>query len=379
MVKAFLSVAFVVISIFLCSVPFAMAQSSEDAQLLQQIDQLVESRMQSDGVPGFALTVIRSGRVFVHRGYGFADLSARIPVNNSTVFGLASCTKTFTALTLLTLVDQRLVELDAPLSTYISGLDRQYGRLTIRQLASMTAGVPKVVTPEVPWGPRQIQIMEKQGLNGPPGAQFEYSNFSYRLLGSVIESVTGGQRYERVVRERILAPAQMSSTGTTVQLAPGGFLAQPYTGGDNGAPLRTVQYKAPNISFSAGMLATTNDDFAKYALALLNRSFLSPAGYNTMWYQRPTLTTGAPSDWAFGYASNNPPVYGGQKVVAMNGGTPGVASTIILFPESGNAVLGLANIQKPQAHAIASAVARLVFGQQIQDQQQQEFSNYESE
>lgn len=379
MVVRAISVILAVILIGACSAPFAMAQPSDDPQLLQQIDQLVQSRLQRDGVPGIALTVIRNGRVLLHRGYGFADLSANVPVTNQTVFGLASCTKTFTALTLLTLVDQGAVDLDAQLCSYIPGLDRQYGRLTIRQLASMTAGVPKVVNPEVPWGPRQIQIMEQQKLHGAPGAQFEYSNFSYRLLGTVIENVTG-QRYEKVVRERVLAPTRMLSTGTTVQLTPGGLLAQPYSGGDNGAPLRVAEYKAPAISFSAGMLATTNDDFAKYAFALLNRAFLSPAGYNTMWYQRPPLTTGAPSEWAFGYASTNPSIYGGQKVVIMNGSTPGVASTIILFPESGHAVLGLSNIQKPQAHAIASAVARLVFGQPVQNEEPQEYStNYGAE
>lgn len=373
----FISSALVLLLVF--SAPAVIAQDAPAPvpSLLNQIDDLVQMRMQRDQVPGFALTVLKDGKMMVHRGYGFADVQAGIPVTNRTVFGLASCTKTFTALTLLMLVDQGLVKLDDPLGKYISGLDREYGSLTIRQLASMTGGVPKVVQPEVLWGPKQIEIMEQQGLHGRPGAQFEYSNFSYRLLGSVIENVTG-KRYEQTVRERILNPLQMDCTGTTVQLTPTGMVAQAYSGGSDGKPLRMVPYKNPQVSFSAGMLATTNDDFTKYAIGLLTQPMLSPEGFNTLWYFRPPLTTGQPSNWAFGWASTKPPAYGGQSMVAMNGGTPGVASTIILFPQSNAAVVSLANIQKPEAHAIAYAVAKLIFAQPNREREEEDQNLIES-
>ncbi len=338
----------------------ANLQEADLQRRLAQIDAMVQQRMPQQDLPAYCLTVIKYGRVVFHKAYGFADLQQHIPASNETVFGLASNTKTFTALALLSLVDQGLVNLDDPLAKYIDGLTPPYRGLTIRQLASMTAGVPKVVSQEVPWR-QQLDILDHTPLVSQPGSQFLYSNFSYRLLGSVIERATGRPYFE-VVRDTILAPLQMNSTATTVMLQPTGHVAQAY--GDNGGrgPLHAIEYKNPAISFAAGMLASTNDDLVNYVFGLLNRRILSEQGYRTLWYDRPPLTTGQPSNWAFGWGSAINTNFG-TRTVSMNGGTPGVASSIIILPEQNAAVIGLCNIQKPAAHDVAREAARLAFGQ----------------
>jgi CubicO group peptidase (beta-lactamase class C family) len=152
----------------------------------------------------------------------------------------------------------------------------------------------------------------------------------------------------------------MTSSGTTVEFATSGMLASPYGDNNGQSQVRSVEYKNPAVSFSAGMLASTVDDLIKYSQALLSRQLLSPAAYQTYWYQRPLLPNGNPSPWAFGWSSKDEPKYG-TRMISMNGGTPGVASTIILFPEKNSAVISLCNLRKPAVPAIARKVASLVF------------------
>lgn len=338
------------------------AQNEELNQKLATVDQMVIQRMQMLNMPGYCLAIIKNGKLVFQKPYGYADVSQTKPVTNQTVFGLASLTKTFTALTLLSLVDKGLVNLDDPLSKYVRDLSPQYQNLTIRQLASMTAGVPKVVPQEVEWR-NQIPILDKMPLQFEPGSQYLYSNFSYRLLGTVINNVTK-RDYLEVVRETILSPLQMNNTATTVIMNKYGIVATAYGDNNGKGPLRQIEYKNPEVSFSAGMLASTSDDLVRYVFGLMSRQIISPQAYQTLWYTRPPLSTGAPSPWAFGWSAGKKEKMGGQYVVAMNGGTPGVASSIIIFPESNSAVISLSNLRKPPVYQIAQKAAAIMFAPQ---------------
>lgn len=343
---------------------------------LARVDQMVAARMGEQNIPGYSLIVMKDGRIVFKKSYGFADLASQRSATSDTIFGLASLTKTFTALTLLTLVDRGLIELDSPVGKYMDGLSPPYQALTIRQLASMTGGVPRRLAREVPWK-RQLPSLDSTPLVSQPGSRFLYSNYSYRLLGTVIANVTG-RPYLEMVREIILGPLGMQSTATTVLLQETGRVAQGYGDNMGRGPLRAIEYKNPAVSFSAGMLASTTDDLSRYVEGLLSRKMLSEKGYQTLWYQRPPLSTGEPSAWAFGWHAGTNEKMGGQYVVAMNGGTQGVASTIIILPDSNSAVIALCNLRKPPVYAIARNVAHIVFGSGEPPDNPEEFENFGS-
>lgn len=346
------------------------ASQETDNALRQQIDNLVLARMAEQNIPGYSLSVVKNGKLILNNGYGFADVSQRTPATTRTVFGLASVTKTFTAFCLLSLVDKGMIGLDDTLDRYLKGLGDEYKKLTIRQLASMVAGVPPTIGQQRPWNQQFDQLVHTPLLS-QPGSTYKYSNYSYRLLGSVIEAVTG-KRYLEVVNETILIPFGMTTTGTDQTLRGTGLVAQVYGDNNGNGPLRAIPFRDPDVQFSAGMLSSSNDDMLKYALALMNRRVLSPAAYQTMWYERPPLTTGQASRWAFGWGSKISQLYGGARTVSMNGGVPGVASTMILLPEQNSCVVALCNLRKPPVYRIATDVAALVFGNKAARQQQVE-------
>lgn len=329
-------------------------------QRLARIDAMIQERMQSLNVPGYTLAVIKSGTVVFQKCYGYADLERQIPVTNDTVFGLASVTKAFTSHALLYLADKGLIGLDDTLDKYLEGLTRPYQKLTVRQLASMTAGVSDKVTPEVDWKD-QLDILVHTPLVSEPGSQYLYSNFSTRLVGSVLVKASG-KRYLELLNEIIFAPLQMNSTATTVLLQNTGRVAQGYTDNMGKGRLRPVEYKSPAVSFAAGMLASTSNDVVRYTLGLMSRRMLSEQAYKTLWYDRPPLSTGKPNNWAFGWAAGPNKNLGGQYQVVKNGGTPGVASIIIILPESNSAVVALCNLRKPPIYGIAKTAAIMAFG-----------------
>lgn len=334
--------------------------TAPEQAMVQRIEQYVRTQLNQQNVPAYHLTVIKNGKVILHHGYGTLNLNSNVPVTSQSVFGLASLTKTFTALTLLSLVDKGLIGLDDPLSKYLDELTPAYKPLTIRQLASMTAGVPKTVPEEIRW-PEQIKPLVHLPLVSQAGSQFLYSNFSYRLIGSVIEKVTG-RPFLEVVREKIFLPLNMSSTATTEMLQATGNLTQAYGDNNGKGPLRAIEYKDPHISFSAGMLASCGDDMLSYVRGMWSGKMLSQDGYKTLWSYRPPLSTGEPSNWAFGWSSVSSPNYGGKNLISMNGGTPGVASSIIMIPSENCAVISLSDLRKPPVYAIAKVVARMAFG-----------------
>jgi CubicO group peptidase (beta-lactamase class C family) len=202
-------------------------QGDRDLALrLARLDAMVQASLSQQNVPGYCLTVIKNGQVVFQKPYGQASLEKQTAVSPGTIFGLASITKTFTALTLLSLVDQGKVDLSAPLAQYVKGLPDEYKGLTIRQLASMSAGVPSNVPREIVWK-EQIKALKEMPLVSEPGTNYLYSNYSYRLLGTVIANVTG-KDYLQVVQETILAPLGMTSSGTAPALWGTGRVAAPY-------------------------------------------------------------------------------------------------------------------------------------------------------
>lgn len=348
------------LALYLCGSGIAVAKD-RDSETLQSlvagVDAYVAARVNEEKLPGYALAVIKDGKIILKKGYGFANVERAQRVTNKTIFGLASLTKAMTAICLLSLVEQGKIGLDDPLGKYIPDLPQRYGTLTLSQLATMTAGVPGDLEPEVAWD-EQLAALARKPLDFAPGSKSKYSNASYRLLGSVIERVTG-KTFMDVVHETILEPNGMSDTGTVVSLAPTGLVAQAYD--EKGE----VSYKRPETSFASGMLASNLDDMTRYAQALLARKMLSEASYHIMWYRPVALADGRMSNWHFGWQSKSASLFGGTRIVEWTGKNVGVAATLIILPAKDGAVIALCNMQKEAAFKIPHEVAEKVFGGRV--------------
>jgi CubicO group peptidase (beta-lactamase class C family) len=122
-------------------VPQSPTQSAPASPTTKLLDDRVKGIMERQRIPGMAVVVIKNGQVQELKGYGVADITTKQPVTPDTKFAIGSTTKPFTAMAIMMLVEEGKVNLDAPVSQYLTDLPAQWQPLTIRQLLSHTAGL----------------------------------------------------------------------------------------------------------------------------------------------------------------------------------------------------------------------------------------------
>lgn len=110
--------------------------------LNNKVDELVQSVMNQEHIPGLALVVVKDGKVLKAQAYGLADVKLKIPVTTNAVFRIASVSKSFVATAVMMLVEEGKISLDDPVSKYLDGTPGEWKPITIRHLLAHTSGNP---------------------------------------------------------------------------------------------------------------------------------------------------------------------------------------------------------------------------------------------
>ena len=163
------------------------------------------TRVESEGLDGAGLLVVANGTEFRNTMYG--------NYTNETVIPIASASKWLTAATMMTLVDERKVSLDDPVSKFLPEFTGTTGNATIRQLLSHTSGIAQA---NCIWEEQQtleqcVRTVAAQKPASTTGTKFSYGNTSFSVAGRVIEVVTG-QSFEKAFESRIANPLGMIHT-----------------------------------------------------------------------------------------------------------------------------------------------------------------------
>lgn len=227
---------------------------------------------------------------------GTASTRQNRPITPQDHFRVASQTKTFTAVVVLQLVDEGLVDLDAPIERYLPGVVAGNGHdgntITVRQLLQHTSGLPRdPVNPRAEAdGTYTLAELVRSGLTQPPqfppGTGFGYSNVNYQVLGMLVERLTGGTA-AAAITTRIIEPLGLTETRFP---APGDrSLAAPYLPGYIGGRLgplffwldRTTSLELSLIS-TAGAMESTMTDLVRFERALADGDLVSDASLAQM-------------------------------------------------------------------------------------------------
>jgi CubicO group peptidase (beta-lactamase class C family) len=262
-----------------------------DAEIARRFDGYMRAKVKALQVPGAALVVLRDGRPILARGYGFADVAARRPVDpDRTLFRAASISKTLPWILVMQLVDEGRLDLDRDVNDYLDfELRYRFGRpITLRQLMTHTAGFGErfhgVFDPDAsaPLGTTLRDNVPDQAY--PPGSTVAYSNFGAALAGYIVERSLA-QPWPAIVQARVFGPAGMHDA--SVAQPPGGTLgarlASTYEVGDpRPAPFRITPL-AP-----MGSLSATPADMARLLAVFMrhgegaNGRVLSPRSVSRM-------------------------------------------------------------------------------------------------
>ena len=184
---------------------------------LNRIDRVVADGLRRGNMPGCVVLIGYKGNIVFEKAYGFRQLKpAKVPMTVDTVFDMASLTKPIsTATSLMRLVEQGKIDLDAPASKYIPEFT-SHGKdqITIKQLLTHQAGlVPDNSIKDYKDGrAAAFRKINELTLRAKPGEKFIYSDVGFILLGEIIEKVTG-KNQNQYTREQLFEPLGMSETG----------------------------------------------------------------------------------------------------------------------------------------------------------------------
>ncbi len=163
-------------------------QSSQDlkAILEAKLQPFVQHVVESFGLAGLAIGIVKSGELVYTQGFGVRSLETREPVTPRSLFHMASVSKPFVATAIVQLVEQGKLALDAPVVTYLPYFrlkDPRSKEITVRQMLSHTAGMPDAddyhwYAPEDDEEAleRYVRSLAGEELIAAPGEKYAYSN-----------------------------------------------------------------------------------------------------------------------------------------------------------------------------------------------------------
>ncbi len=351
---------------------FVYSQTLE--QKLKEIDDYANAVSNTWKGPGMAIAVIKDDKVVFAKGYGSRELGKNEPVNENTVFAIASNSKAFTTASLAILVDEKKLNWDDKVSKYLPDF-KLYdpwvtSELTIRDLVTHRVGLD-TFSGDLLWYESNLssdEILKRVRYLKPVSSfrtRFGYQNLMFIAAGKVIEKVSG-KPWCDFVTERILTPLGMNRTTCSIKNLPDNA-AFPYN--ESGGTLRVLPRGNVDGAYSAAALNSSVTDLSKWVRTQLGKGkfegkqifsenqawglhqpYLAQQISEQSWKGNPTRHfTGVASGW-FVYD------YYGKKVINHSGGLDGMLSYTVLIPEENAGFVVLTNSEFPAFAVMMSKI-----------------------
>lgn len=238
------------------------------------LDGMLTLAMESGDIAGGVVAVVKGGEILLQKGYGFADLERRIPVDpQRTLFRVGSISKLFTWISVMQLVEQGRLDLDRDINEYLDfGIPKTFGRpITLRHLMTHTAGFEETVNELIYTRPETFPSLKgylQRHLPPrmfPPGEVPAYSNYGTGLAGYIVERVSG-EPFEVYLERHILGPLGMHRTTIRQPLPPD--LAPDMSRGYPAASEAPIPFELAHPAPAGGVTAS-GEDMARFMIALL--------------------------------------------------------------------------------------------------------------
>lgn len=322
---------------------------TDPAEMEAFLDDFFAQTLEDNHIAGAAISVVKDGKLFFTKGYGYADVARGIPVDpEETIFRVGSVGKEFTWTAVMQLVEQGKLDLEADVNTYLDFRipDTYPEPIRLKHLLSHTSGFEQrllgsaVSDAEDLMPEREFLISFMSARVRPPGEAIGYSNYNAILAGYIVQRVSG-QPYAEYIQDHIFGPLGMMHSTTKLPLpsdlathasvgytyANGSFQPFPdYTGSPAGAP--------------SGTHSSTVTDMARFMIAHLQGGRYSDENVPearilqaaTVQQMHSTLYAPDPrilgNNYGFFDWSDN-----GQRTVGNRGYLPPMHSELMLLPD----------------------------------------------
>ena len=353
--------------------------------ILSTIDRYANLLRNDYEVPGLAVAVVKDDDLMLAKGYGIRNLDESALVDEHTIFGIASISKSFTAMVLGMLVDEGKLEWDDPVTKYLPSfqLHDAYAtrEITILDLLVHRSGLATVSGGTVWYGSDydRREVIDRIRYLKPVSSfrsGFAYQNITYLVAGEIVQALTG-QSWDKFVAQHIFAPLKMRTSNTSIRA----FEAESNVAHPHALINGKIQVIAPRNYDNVGPAASINTsaiELAAYARLLLNggqfqgRQLYSPDIARDLW--TPHTLIPLPSDYlpalkrfmpqfhhayALGWVIQDA---NGQKKVSHSGGIDGLRSRLTMVPQQNLGIIVLANNEGPADWIMTGIILDLYHG-----------------
>lgn len=327
---------------FLLAATPAMA-APDPSQVSQR---MLEELIRINGVPGMGGAIWKGDKIFWTGSAGMRDMERKLPVDDRTIFRLASVSKLLAATAAARLQEQGTLDIDAPVTTVLPWLKNQWTPFTARQLAAHISGLPHYQAEDSDRGGKHyangrsaVSIFEKRALLQPPGEKYSYSSWGYTLLGTMVEQASGISFPDYVMRE--VTPGLAIGRDATDGPNPDASLAYEFVDGG-------VRRAAPHdfsYTWGGGGMAATPSAIASFGGNMLRNRVVGARTFD--WMLKPArLNDGseaAAEDYKVGFGWRTLLDEDGARIAQHNGITTGARGALVLWRDEDMAVSLLSN------------------------------------
>jgi CubicO group peptidase (beta-lactamase class C family) len=357
--------------------------------ILQGFDNYVTKALRDWGIPGAAVVIVKDDSVVLCRGYGVRRLGEQVPIDEHTMFGIASCSKAFTAASLAMLVDEGKITWDDPVVKHLPWFqlyDPYVTReITIRDLLTHRCGLPAYGGDLMWWGSTRSreEILRRVRFVRPTSSfrtRYAYHNIMVVAAGQIIPAVTGTS-WEDFVSARIFLPLGMSSSTTSSSALVGSTnVVSPHM--RVGGVVRPIAWRNVDNGGPAGAINSKDRDLAQWIRLQLGcgtyqgKQLFSPEASRAMWSPQTIIPIGLPSSsdaeplphfraYGLGWGLYD---YRGRKILRHFGETDGMSSLVALVPEDHLGFAILTNMHVTTMHkALMYRIFDLYLGGPVKD------------
>jgi CubicO group peptidase (beta-lactamase class C family) len=255
-----------------------------------ELDSIIISTMESEHIPGLAACIVKGSQIIWTGAYGYADIEKNIAVRDSSLFKLASVSKTVTGTALMQLYDNGRFELDDPINSYLPFQVKHPlfpdSSITFRMLLTHTSSIKdnsplysSLYVPgdsPIPLGDFLKDYLTPGGAyysatdnfgTAAPGTEWDYSNVAIGLVGYLVEAITGTP-FDRYCEDNLFAPLGMHETSWFLAGLDTTHIARPYSY-DGSSYVPYAHYGFP--TYPDGNLRTSTLQLARFLIAFMQK------------------------------------------------------------------------------------------------------------
>ena len=363
------SVIVIILSVILSMIPYAVSlipyspsepkktAEGDFSYVSEYTSNEIDKMMKKHNLPSIAVSLLNGDDVFYQQIKGLSNIEEGILADNETVYKVGSIAKLFTAVETMRLYDEGLIDLDAPITTYIPDFSikscfNDSGVITIRNILAHRSGLPRNGNiPLWAWDNGTLILrdlvasLEESYLAFPADYKFKYSNIGFNILARIIE-LKRGEWFANYMRDSFLRPLGMNSSGfistdivSTDKIAVGYFKEKK----------ENIAYQQYDIiTLASGNLYSTLDDMNEFAKFIFNKGnvdgvqLLNESTLSMMFeshYPKPT----DPQKVGMGFFYDRTRLPNNELAVFHAGINQGTASIIALIPEEQLGVVMFSN------------------------------------